>query len=204
MTTKRVRKIGDSTLIVYDNMPTIAHFLRVSKMAADRAALAGARQAAKEAKQVLSGGTGAASAARWLPNAPLTRRWKGHARPLIGRTGTLRSSVDIEDGGANRYKVGWFGDKIHPDTDGRLTIAEVAIIQEFGASISVFGNEGEIPPRPHLSQVADNQERADRVTNKMFTVYAERLERFLKGRFDTRSSPIFGQSLDSQFGGRTP
>lgn len=202
------RKIGDSTLRVVDNFPSMAKLLKIGRIASDAGAKAGAKQAKWEAQQILRGMGG--ERARWEPNAPLTKRLKGHGKQLLGTTGTLRDGVEVQSAGPDgRYNVGWFGDKIHPYTNDKWkrssqprTIVEVATIQEFGGPINVFGNDAEIPARPHLSQVADNPERAERVVGVMWQAYLERLKSLLEGHFYEAPESLFGSSLLRKIGGR--
>lgn len=118
-----------------------------------------------------------ASANEWVPNAPGTVEWKGHADPMIGRTGSLLAGIETRastdempapppSAGAQRL-VGWFGDQMHPDPSfaGRqFTLAEIGWIHELGVEKggSVLpgdtgGSYWDIPPRPWPSAVADRK-----------------------------------------------
>lgn len=92
----------------------------------------------------------------WEPNSPITVLWKGHNRILEGRTGTLKGSVEVRSHsidhppllpslGSQRL-IGFF-DEPHPDSD--LTVAEIAMVHEFGLpygeNVPGHGTQGSDP-----------------------------------------------------------
>lgn len=120
----------------------------------------------------------------FVRNAPLTIQKKGHSKVLVGLTRHLRDMVTIKPGGQTHYAVGYFDDP-HPDTEGRLSMGDLATIQVFGmpsaknpGPLHIFGipqTEARIPGRDFMTPVADNPERANRIRG----VGLERLARGL-------------------------
>lgn len=97
----------------------------------------------------------------WPSNADSTEEWKGHEKVMLGKPGhdnhvvqniEVRKSIPgnapvrVRDGSQSRV-IGVFNQAPHPTGNGKLTIAEVALLHEFG--------DGHSPPRPWLSRVGD-------------------------------------------------
>lgn len=182
---KMTRRIGDSVVMDDDHFPKL--YTGLNAMLA-KAALAGARQAKAEAEDI--GRT--AGLAAWAPNTEMTIRLKGDGVPMVGLTKMLRDFIEVKPGSGPlpSCSVGWFTDP-HPQTAGRLTLGDLAAIHEFGlpstqnpGPLVVFGRPSQtaaIPSRPWLSQVADNDERAERVVMSMAEALSVALDAAIGG-----------------------
>lgn len=143
-----VRTFGKSTLRTSNKTALLERKI-------EKAAAVAAREMARTAKnQALetfySDGDGS-----WPRNEPSTEEWKGHFKPMAGRTDFLVENLGIQNSDRpSAMRIGWFGEE-HPDS--HLTDAELAYAHEFGLS-NDYGKQW-----PWLSHVADHQPRADAV-----------------------------------------
>lgn len=147
-------RFGASRVVDTDNFEEhLASFDAAEKAASD----AGAKQALREARSVFdSDGDGT-----W-ENRKDTIRKKRHGKPMLGFTASLRDGLTVTDAPKGNDKHVGFPDEPHPDTEGRLTVAEVGLLHEHGDF-------------PWLSKVADNPQREAAVMRKMRAAYTRTL-----------------------------